>query len=103
MVLRRGRLLHRAERARDDDRRGLRTPAKQSGLHRLKMALDRAIASFVAQEGHRPPGSNGLVVDRGRTEIKLIPVSSMVSVMSPASLVPSLDVDVHLVLCDSTP
>ena len=36
----------------------------------------------------------------GRTEIKLIPVSSVVSVMSPASLVPSLDVDVHLVLCD---
>ena len=36
----------------------------------------------------------------GRTEIKLISVSSVVSVMSPASLVPSLDVDVHLVLCD---
>ena len=29
----------------------------------LKMALHRAIASFVAREGHRPPGSNGLVVD----------------------------------------
>ncbi len=28
-----------------------------------KMALHRAIASFVAREGHRPPGSNGLVVD----------------------------------------
>jgi hypothetical protein len=27
------------------------------------MALHRAIASFVAREGHRPPGSNGLVVD----------------------------------------
>src|SRR2546430_1731946 len=27
------------------------------------MALHRAIASFVALEGHRPPGSNGLVVD----------------------------------------
>ena len=26
-------------------------------------ALRRAIASFVAREGHRPPGSNGLVVD----------------------------------------
>jgi hypothetical protein len=36
----------------------------------------------------------------GRTEIKLIPLSSVVSVVSPASLVPSLDVDVHLVLCD---
>src|SRR5215470_18810104 len=41
----------------------LTCPAKQSGLHRLKMALDRAIASSVAQEGHRPPGSNGSVVD----------------------------------------
>jgi hypothetical protein len=28
-----------------------------------KMALHRAIASFVAREGHRPPGSNELVVD----------------------------------------
>ena len=36
----------------------------------------------------------------GRTEIKLIPVVVSDKRHEPASLVPSLDVDVHLVLCD---